>query len=97
MEVGKKLTAYINGIDNRVYFDAVQAAPTSSQDLPDEAGDVRVVVLDATHPHSGHGIRHHSDSPGDGRHLEPIKDAVRPSLAREMSPIHRAFRLDPKR
>ena len=53
MEVDKQLAAYINGLDNRGHFDAVQVAPTRSQDLPDEAGGARAVVLGVAHPHNG--------------------------------------------
>ena len=55
MEVDKQLAAYINGLDNRGHFDAVQVAPTSSRDLPDEAGGARAVILGVAHPHNGQG------------------------------------------
>ena len=55
MEVDKQLAAYINGLDNRGHFDTVQVAPTSSQDLPDEAGGARAVVLGVAHPHNVRG------------------------------------------
>ncbi|WP_284273142.1 DUF499 domain-containing protein [Mesorhizobium huakuii] len=51
--IDKELTKYINGIADRGLFDAVQVAPASSGDVPDEAGGVRCVVLGVAHPHSG--------------------------------------------
>ena len=51
--IDKALTAYINGLGDRGHLDAVQVAPGSSGDVPDEAGGVRAVVLGVTHPHSG--------------------------------------------
>ena len=53
MEIDKALTAYINGLSDRGHFDAVQVAPDSSSDIPDEAGGVRAVVLDVAHAHTG--------------------------------------------
>lgn len=53
MEIDKALTTYINGLADRGHFDAVQAAPGSSSDVPDEAGGVRAVVLGVAHPHTG--------------------------------------------
>lgn len=53
VEVDKALTTYINGLGDRGFFDAVQVAPASSGDVPDEAGGVRAVVLGVKHPHSG--------------------------------------------
>ena len=103
MEVDKQLAAYINGLDNRGHFGAVQVAPTRSQDLPDEADGARAVVLGVAHPHNGqdesaaiataldmlsqHGSvpRIHRNVPvflaADERHLEPVKSAVKFSLA----------------
>ncbi|MCF3932501.1 DUF499 domain-containing protein [Acuticoccus sp. M5D2P5] len=52
-EIDKALTVYINGIADRGHFDAVQIAPGSSADIPDEAGGVRAVVLGVAHPHTG--------------------------------------------
>ena len=48
-ELGK----YVNGLADRGYFDAVQVAPASSAEVPDEAGGVRAVVLGVKHPHNG--------------------------------------------
>ena len=45
VEIDKLLTAYINGLGERGHFDAVQVAPGSSADVPDEAGGVRAIVL----------------------------------------------------
>ena len=53
VEVNKALAAYINGQRDRGHFDAVQAAPGNSGDVPDEAGGVRAVVLGVIHPHNG--------------------------------------------
>ena len=53
VETDKALTAYINGLGDRGHFDAVQVAPGSSGDVPDEEGGVRAVVLGVAHPHSG--------------------------------------------
>jgi len=52
-EIDKALGAYINGLADRGHFDAVQVAPGSSADVPDEPGGVRAVVLGIAHPHSG--------------------------------------------
>ncbi|WP_445192774.1 DUF499 domain-containing protein [Sphingomonas sp. Tas61C01] len=53
MEIDRELAKYINGIADRGHFDAVQVAPTSSAEVPDEAGGVRAVVLGVAHPHHG--------------------------------------------
>lgn len=53
VEIDKALATYINGLADRGDFDAVQVAPNSSADVPDEAGGVRVVVLGVDHPHAG--------------------------------------------
>jgi hypothetical protein len=53
VEIDKALTAYINGIADRGHFDAVQVAPGTSADVPDEAGGVRAVVLGVAHSHTG--------------------------------------------
>lgn len=52
MHIDQELQKYINGIGDRGHFDAVQVAPSSSSDVPDEAGGVRLVVLGVEHPHS---------------------------------------------
>lgn len=52
-EIDKALASYINGLADRGHFDAVQVAPGSSADVPDEAGGVRAVVLGISYPHSG--------------------------------------------
>jgi predicted AAA+ superfamily ATPase len=51
--IDQELTKYINGIADRGHFDAVQVAPASSAEVPDEAGGVRAVVLSVSHPHNG--------------------------------------------
>jgi len=53
MTIDKELTKYINGIADRGHFDAVQVAPSTSAEVPDEAGGVRAVVLGVAHPHTG--------------------------------------------
>ncbi|MCF1708707.1 DUF499 domain-containing protein [Tabrizicola sp. J26] len=53
LEIDKALSVYINGIGDRGFFDAVQVAPSSSADVPDEPGGVRAVVLGVDHPHTG--------------------------------------------
>ncbi|MFN7882736.1 MAG: AAA family ATPase, partial [bacterium] len=53
LEIDKALGIYINGLSDRGHFDAVQVAPGSSSDVPDEAGGVRAVVLGVAHAHSG--------------------------------------------
>lgn len=53
LEIDKALTTYINGLGDRGLFDAVQVAPGTSADVPDEAGGVRAVVLGVAHAHSG--------------------------------------------
>ena len=55
LEIDGLLTAHVNGIADRNHFDAVQTAPSSSADIPDEAGGVRAVVLGISHPHSARG------------------------------------------
>jgi predicted AAA+ superfamily ATPase len=52
-EIDNALKVYINGLADRGLFDAVQVAPGSSADVPDEAGGVRAVVLGVNHPHTG--------------------------------------------
>jgi predicted AAA+ superfamily ATPase len=53
LEIDKALGIYINSLSDRGHFDAVQVAPGSSSDVPDEAGGVRAVVLGVAHSHSG--------------------------------------------
>jgi uncharacterized protein len=53
VEIDKALGTYINGLADRGHFDAVQIAPGTSADVPDEAGGVRAVVLGVESPHSG--------------------------------------------
>ena len=56
VEIDKALAAYINGLVDRGHFDAVQVAPGSSADVPDESGGVRAVVLGVAHPHNGREV-----------------------------------------
>lgn len=53
MTIDNELAKYINGIADRGHFDAVQVAPSTSAEVPDEAGGVRAVVLGVAHPHTG--------------------------------------------
>lgn len=53
IEIDKALVTYINTLADRGNFDAVQVAPGSSSDVPDEAGGVRAVVLGVGFAHSG--------------------------------------------
>tara|TARA_R110002049_G_scaffold30499_17_gene104582 strand:- start:3363 stop:6632 length:3270 start_codon:yes stop_codon:yes gene_type:complete len=53
MTIDQELNKYINSIGDRGHFDAVQVAPSSSADVPDELGGVRAVVLGVAYPHSG--------------------------------------------
>ena len=51
--IDAELGKYVSGLADRGYFDAVQVAPASSAEVPDEAGGVRAVVLGVKHPHNG--------------------------------------------
>ncbi|WP_328804192.1 DUF499 domain-containing protein [Roseibium aggregatum] len=51
--IDSELGKYVNGLADRGHFDAVQVAPASSAEVPDEAGGVRVVVLGVQHSHNG--------------------------------------------
>lgn len=53
MEIDRELAKYINALPDRGHFDAMQVAPISSAEVPDEAGGVRAVVLGVAHPHHG--------------------------------------------
>lgn len=53
LEIDKALVNYINSLGDRGHFDAVQVAPGSSADVPDETGGVRAVVLGIVHSHTG--------------------------------------------
>jgi predicted AAA+ superfamily ATPase len=53
LELDKALSIYINGLSDRGHFDTIQVAPSTSADVPDEAGGVRAVVLGVAHSHSG--------------------------------------------
>ena len=53
VEIDKALTTYINGLPDRGHFDAVQAAPGGSSNVPEEAGGIRAVILGVAHPHTG--------------------------------------------
>ena len=53
MTIDGELSKYVNGLADRGHFDAVQVAPSSSAEVPDEAGGVRAVVLGVAHPHNG--------------------------------------------
>jgi hypothetical protein len=53
VRIDADLGKYVNGLADRGHFDAVQVAPSSSAEVPDEAGGVRAVVLGGAHPHNG--------------------------------------------
>jgi len=53
MNIDSELGKYVNGLSDRGHFDAVQVAPASSAEVPDESGGVRAVVLGVAHPHNG--------------------------------------------
>ncbi len=53
MRIDSELGKYVNGLADRGHFDAVQVAPASSAEVPDEAGGVRAVVLGVAHAHNG--------------------------------------------
>lgn len=53
MNIDTELGKYVNGLADRGHFDAVQVAPASSAEVPDEPGGVRAVVLGVGHPHNG--------------------------------------------
>lgn len=53
MTIDTELSKYVNSLADRGHFDAVQVAPASSAEVPDEAGGVRAVVLGVAHPHNG--------------------------------------------
>lgn len=53
MTIDAELGKYVNGLADRGHFDARQVAPSSSVEVPDEAGGVRAVVLGVAHPHNG--------------------------------------------
>ena len=51
--IDAELGKYVNGLADRGHFDAVQVAPASSAEVPDEAGGVRAVVLGVAYTHNG--------------------------------------------
>jgi len=51
--IDAELGKYVNSLADRGHFDAVQVAPASSAEVPDEAGGVRAVVLGVAHSHHG--------------------------------------------
>lgn len=53
LTIDKELNKYVSGLVDRGHFDAVQVAPASSSEVPDEAGGVRAIVLGVAHPHTG--------------------------------------------
>lgn len=66
LEIDKALATYINGLGDRGHFDTVQVAPSSSADVPDEAGGVRAVVLGVAYPHTG---RENSDAMAEAKDI----------------------------
>lgn len=55
VKIDQELANYINSLSvaDRGHFDTVQVAPSSSSDVPDEAGGVRLVVMGVQFPHNG--------------------------------------------
>ena len=53
VEIDKLLITHINGLGDRGHFDAVQTAPGSSAEVPDEADGVRAIVLGIAYSHNG--------------------------------------------
>ncbi len=53
LTIDKGLNDYVGGLADRGHFDAVQVAPATSAEVPDEAGGVRAVVLGVAHAHTG--------------------------------------------
>ncbi|HCP81323.1 MAG TPA: AAA family ATPase [Octadecabacter sp.] len=53
IEIDKALTKYVNALADRGNIDTVQVAPSSSSDVPDEAGGVRAIVFGVAHAHNG--------------------------------------------
>ncbi len=51
--IDQELAKYVNGLGDRGHFEAVQVAPSSSSEVPDEQGGVRAVVLGVAHAHTG--------------------------------------------
>nr|WP_221211510.1 DUF499 domain-containing protein [Sphingomonas pseudosanguinis] len=51
--IDAELGKYVYGLADRGHFDAVQVAPATSAEVPDEAGGVRAVVLGVKYPHNG--------------------------------------------
>ena len=51
--INKALSTDIKAIKDRGHFAAVQVAPNSSADVPEESGGVRAVVLGVAHAHTG--------------------------------------------
>jgi predicted AAA+ superfamily ATPase len=51
--IDAELGKYVNGLSDKGHFDAVQVAPASSAEVPDEAGGVRAVILGVKYPHNG--------------------------------------------
>lgn len=64
--IDQELSKYINGLGDRGHFDAVQIAPSSSAEVPDEPGGVRIVILGVAHPHTG---RDGSEALTEAKHI----------------------------
>lgn len=52
VKIDEELAKYINGVADRGSFDTTHCAPTTSADVPDEAGGVRAVILGVKHAHA---------------------------------------------
>ena len=49
MTIDQHVTKYVNGLADRGGFDTVHCTPSSSSDVPDEAGGVRAVIIGVKH------------------------------------------------
>nr|WP_262499199.1 DUF499 domain-containing protein [Pseudomonas proteolytica] len=56
LTIDAELGKYVYSLGDRGHFDAVQVAPVSSAEVPDESGGVRVVVLGVKYPHNGRDV-----------------------------------------
>jgi hypothetical protein len=50
-EIDNRLKKYIMGVGDRSGFDAVHCAPGSTSDVPDDGGNLRLVVLGVKNHH----------------------------------------------
>ena len=72
--IDAELRKYVDGLTDRGHFEAVQVAPASSAEVPDDAGGVRAVVLGVAYPHNG---RDGSDALGEAKDYSSRNAAAR--------------------